>query len=74
MHRTVDRATLQEALGHQAVLQMNQAAFEDQDLLWTHRERGAVHIQLLTALIRYLPMALYKRTHGLKQNLWDCRA
>lgn len=36
------------------------------------RTENAVRIQLLTALISYLLVALYKQTHGLKQSLWDC--
>lgn len=36
------------------------------------RTENAVRIQLLTALISYLLVALYKLTHGLKQSLWDC--
>ena len=33
---------------------------------------NAVRIQILTALISYLLVALYKQVHGLKQSLWDC--
>lgn len=36
------------------------------------RTENAVRIQLLTALISYLLVALYKQTHGLKQSLWNC--
>lgn len=36
------------------------------------RTENAVRIQLLTALISYLLVALYKQTHGLKQSLWEC--
>ncbi len=36
------------------------------------RTENAVRIQLLTALISYLLVALYKQTHGLKRSLWDC--
>lgn len=36
------------------------------------RSENAVRIQLLTALISYLLVALYKQAHGLKQSLWDC--
>jgi putative transposase len=34
------------------------------------RSRNAVHIQILTALIAYLLVALYARTHALKHSLW----
>ena len=36
------------------------------------RSENAVRIQLLTALIAYLLVALLKETNGLKQSLWDC--
>lgn len=36
------------------------------------RTENAVRIQLLTALISYLLIALYRQTHGLKQSLWEC--
>jgi putative transposase len=36
------------------------------------RTETAVRIQLLTALISYLLVALYRQTHGLKQSLWEC--
>ena len=36
------------------------------------RSENAVRIQLLTALISYLLVALYKQAHGLKQSLWEC--
>jgi IS4 transposase len=36
------------------------------------RSENAVRIQLLTALISYLLVAIYKKTHGLKESLWDC--
>lgn len=36
------------------------------------RTENAVRIQLLTALISYLLVALYKQTHALKQSLWEC--
>jgi len=34
------------------------------------RSENAVRIQILTALIAYLLLALYKRTHGLSASLW----
>jgi putative transposase len=34
------------------------------------RSENAVRIQLLTALIAYLLVVLYAKTHGLKQTLW----
>lgn len=34
------------------------------------RSRNAVHIQILTALIAYLLVALYARAHCLKHSLW----
>lgn len=36
------------------------------------RSENAVRIQVLTALISYLLVALFKETNGLKQTLWDC--
>jgi len=36
------------------------------------RTENAVRIQLLTALISYLLVALYKQAHGLKKSLWEC--
>jgi IS4 transposase len=36
------------------------------------RTENAVRIQLLTALISYLLVALYKQAHGRKQSLWEC--
>ena len=36
------------------------------------RTENAVRIQILTALISYLLVALYKQRHSLKQSLWDC--
>jgi IS4 transposase len=36
------------------------------------RSENAVRIQLLTALISYLLVALFRETHGLKQSLWEC--
>jgi IS4 transposase len=36
------------------------------------RTENAVRIQILTALISYLLVALYKQRHGLPQTLWDC--
>lgn len=36
------------------------------------RSENAVRIQILTALISYLLVALYKQRHRLKQTLWDC--
>lgn len=36
------------------------------------RTENAVRIQILTALISYLLVALYKQRHGLKQTLWEC--
>ena len=36
------------------------------------RTENAVRIQILTALISYLLVALYKQRHNLKQTLWDC--
>ncbi len=36
------------------------------------RSENAVHIQLLTALIGYLLVALHKQTHQLKATLWEC--
>lgn len=36
------------------------------------RSRNAVHIQIVTALISYLLVALYKHAHGIQQTLWHC--
>jgi hypothetical protein len=36
------------------------------------RSENAVRIQVLTALISYLLVALYKQRHALKASLWDC--
>lgn len=36
------------------------------------RTENAVRIQILTALISYLLVALYKQRHKLPQTLWDC--
>jgi putative transposase len=36
------------------------------------RSENAVRIQILTALISYLLVALHKQRHALKQSLWDC--
>lgn len=36
------------------------------------RSENAVRIQLLTALIAYLLVALHKQTHHLKTTLWEC--
>jgi IS4 transposase len=36
------------------------------------RSENAVRIQLLTALISYLLIVLYKERHGLQQTLWQC--
>jgi putative transposase len=36
------------------------------------RTENAVRIQILTALISYLLVALHKQRHSLKQSLWDC--
>ena len=36
------------------------------------RSENAVRIQILTALISYLLVALFKETNGLKKTLWDC--
>ena len=36
------------------------------------RTENAVRIQILTALISYLLVALYKQRHNLQQSLWDC--
>jgi putative transposase len=35
------------------------------------RSQNAVHIQILTALISYLLLALYQKRHGLTQSLWQ---
>lgn len=37
---------------------------------WLGRSENAVCIQILTALIAYLLVALYKAAHGLKESLW----
>lgn len=36
------------------------------------RSENAVRIQILTALISYLLVALYKQRHALKETLWEC--
>jgi len=36
------------------------------------RTENSVRIQILTALISYLLVALYKQRHSLRQSLWDC--
>ena len=36
------------------------------------RSENAVRIQILTALISYLLVALHKQRHNLKQSMWDC--
>jgi len=36
------------------------------------RSENAVRIQVLTALISYLLIALYKQRNALKRSLWDC--
>jgi hypothetical protein len=36
------------------------------------RTENAVRIQVLTALISYLLVALYKQRHAVKASLWDC--
>lgn len=36
------------------------------------RSENAVRIQILTALISYLLVALFKEANALKQTLWDC--
>jgi hypothetical protein len=36
------------------------------------RTENAVRIQILTALISHLLVALYKQRHALKETLWDC--
>ena len=36
------------------------------------RTENAVRIQILTALISYLLVALHKQRHNLKQSLWEC--
>jgi putative transposase len=36
------------------------------------RSENAVRIQVLTALISYLLVALYKQRHAIKASLWDC--
>lgn len=37
---------------------------------WLGRSENAVRTQILTALIAYLLVALYKAAHGLKESLW----
>lgn len=36
------------------------------------RNRHAVHIQVVTALISYLLVALYRRTQHIQHSLWEC--
>lgn len=36
------------------------------------RSENAVRIQILTALISYLLVALYKQRHDLRESLWEC--
>jgi putative transposase len=36
------------------------------------RTENAVRIQILTALISYLLVALFKQRHSVKQSLWEC--
>jgi putative transposase len=36
------------------------------------RTENAVRIQILTALISYLLVAIYKKTNDFKQSLWEC--
>jgi len=36
------------------------------------RDQNAVRIQILTALISYLLVGLYKQTHRLQHSLWEC--
>ena len=36
------------------------------------RSENAVRIQILTALISYLLVVLYQKTHALSVSLWDC--
>jgi len=38
------------------------------------RSENAVRIQLISALISYLLLAIYRQTHGLKATLWECLA
>jgi putative transposase len=38
------------------------------------RSENAVRIQVLTALISYLLLTLYKQAHGVKKSLWDLLA
>ena len=38
------------------------------------RSENAVRIQILTALISYLLLALYKHRHSMTGSLWDCLA
>lgn len=37
---------------------------------WLGRSENAVKIQILCALIAYLLLALYRKTHGIKTSLW----
>lgn len=37
---------------------------------WLGRSENAVRIQILCALIAYLLLALYRKTHGIKTSLW----
>lgn len=36
------------------------------------RSENAVRIQILTALISYLLVAIYKHSHAIKSSLWEC--
>ena len=36
------------------------------------RSENAVRIQILTALISYLLVAIYKQRHAVKETLWEC--
>ncbi|HZV65200.1 MAG TPA: hypothetical protein VFG03_09890, partial [Telluria sp.] len=36
------------------------------------RSENAVRIQILTALISYLLVVLYKQRHALSASLWEC--
>ena len=38
------------------------------------RSENAVRIQILTALISYLLLTLYRQAHGITKSLWDCLA
>jgi putative transposase len=38
------------------------------------RSENAVRIQLLTALISYLLVAIYKKRHAMTQTMWECLA